>query len=213
MALKTSSDTAHWSEVAWMFSFFAKFFFSTMDFYGALSPGVIYIGHKLIRIIPISLISKYYYIKIMVISFRMLYHYTWNSKTNLNIVSSLDLNIISNKNDNHKHKHAHDTPPAIRAGGVLSSRFGWSGGQAGGCQICGTHISVTTWWIFSIRTSVKLSRPVVVHCRGHLPICPIWACPWAKNLSNQAALGPDFAERISLKPLDGFIPFEVLWNF
>ena len=108
MALKTSSDTAHWSEVAWMFSFFAKFFFSTMDFYGALSPGVIYIGHKLIRIIPISLISKYYYIKILVISFRMLYHYTWNSKTNLNIVSSLDLNFISNKNDNHKHKHAHD---------------------------------------------------------------------------------------------------------
>ena len=44
----------------------------------------------------------------MVISFRMLYHYTWNSKTNLDIVSSLDLNIISNKNDNHKHKLAHD---------------------------------------------------------------------------------------------------------
>ena len=108
MALKTSSDTAHWSEVAWMFSFFAKFFFSTMDFYGALSPGVIYIGYKLIRIIPISLTSKYYYVKIMVISFRMMYHYTWNSKTNLNIVSSLDLNIISNKNDNHKHKHSHD---------------------------------------------------------------------------------------------------------
>ena len=160
MALKTSSDTAHWSEVAWMFSFFAKFFFSTMDFYGALSPGVIYIGHKSIRIIPISLISKYYYVKIMVISFRMLYHYIWNSKTNLNIVSSLDLNIISNKNDNHKHKHAHDLiiciwiwftmygssisflsgvwwvyqkfhfyPSAIRAGGVLSSRFGWSGGR------------------------------------------------------------------------------------
>ena len=89
MAMKTSSDTTHWSEVAWMFSFFATFLFSTMDFYGALSPGVIYIGHKLIRIILISLISKYYYIKIMVVSFRMLYNYTWNSKTNLNIVFGL----------------------------------------------------------------------------------------------------------------------------
>ena len=164
-------------------------------------------------------------------------------------------------------------PSALWAGGVLSSRFGraggWPGGRAGGCQTCGTHISVTARWIFSIRSSVELSRPVVVHCHGHLPvwpiwacpwaknlsnlpqigsrlcgshisetgglmysiqsfmdlsrsvvvhchsylpICPIWVCPWAKNMSNQAALGPDFAEPISLKPLDGFIPFEVLWN-
>ena len=160
-------------------------------------------------------------------------------------------------------------PSALRAGGVLSSRFGRAGGRAGGCQTCGTHISVTAWRIFSIRSSMELSRPVVVHCHGnlpicpiwacpwaknlsnlpqigsrlcgthisetagwiypiqsfmdlsrpvdvqrhsYLPICPIWACPWAKNLSNQAALGPDFAEPISLKPLDGFIPFEVLWN-
>ena len=87
-----------------------------------------------------------------------------------------------------------------------------SGGRAGGYQTCGTHISVNAWRIFSIRSSVELSRPVVVHCHGHLPICPIWACPWAKNFSNQAALGPDFVEPISLKPLDGFIPFEVLWN-
>ena len=56
------------------------------------------------------------------------------------------------------------------------------GGRAGGCQTCGTHISVTAWWIFSIRSSVELSRPVGVHCHGHMPICPIWACPWAKNL-------------------------------
>ena len=146
---------------------------------------------------------------------------------------------------------------------------GWVGGRAGGCQTCGTHISVTAGWIFTVPSSVELSRPVVVHCHGHLPICPIWACPlaknlsnlaqigsrlcgthisettgwiypiwifmdlpgllvvqrhsylpicpiwacpWAKNLSNQAALGPDFVEPISLKPLDGFIPFEVLWN-
>ena len=156
-------------------------------------------------------------------------------------------------------------PSALRAGGVLSSRSG----RAGGCQTCGTHISVTAWCSFTVRSSVELSRPVVVHCHGHLPICPIWACPWAKNLSNlaqigsrlcgthisetagwiypiwsfmdlsgpvvvqrhsylpicpiwacpwaqnlsnQAALGPDFVEPIYLKPLDGFIPFEVLWN-
>ena len=146
---------------------------------------------------------------------------------------------------------------------------GRAGGRAGGCQTCGTHISVTAGWIFSVWSSMELSRPVVVHCHAHLPICPIWARPWAenlsnlpqigsrlcgshisetagwiypissfmdlsrpvvvychsylpichtwvcpsaKNLSNQAALGPDFAEPISLEPLDGFIPFEVLWN-
>ena len=48
---------------------------------------------------------------------------------------------------------------------------------------------------------------------SYLPICPIWACPLARNLSNQAALRSDFAEPISLKPLDGFIAFEVLWIF
>ena len=46
---------------------------------------------------------------------------------------------------------------------------GWAGGRAGGCQTCGTHISVTAWWIFSIRSSVELSRPVFVHPHGHLP--------------------------------------------
>ena len=63
------------------------------------------------------------------------------------------------------------------------------GGRAGGCQTCGTHISVTAWWIFSVRSSMELSRPVVVHCYAHLPICPIWACPWAKNLSNLPQIG------------------------
>ena len=46
--------------------------------------------------------------------------------------------------------------------------------------------------MFSVRSSVELSRPVVVHCRGHfthLPICPIWACSWAKNLSNLPQIG------------------------
>ena len=87
----------------------------------------------------------------------------------------------------------HFYPSALRAGGVLSSRSGradWrAGGQAGGCQTCGTHISVTAWWIFSVQSSMELSRPVVVHCHAHLPICPIWACPWAKNLSNLPQIG------------------------
>ena len=72
--------------------------------------------------------------------------------------------------------------PGGRAGGL-------AGGRAGGCQTCGTHISVTAWWIFSVRSSMELSRPVVVHCHAHLPICPIWACPWAKNLSNLPQIG------------------------
>ena len=72
--------------------------------------------------------------------------------------------------------------PGGRAGGR-------SGGRAGGCQTCWTHISVTAWWIFSVRSSMELSRPVVVHCHAHLPICPIWACPWAKNLSNLPQIG------------------------
>ena len=77
-------------------------------------------------------------------------------------------------------------PSALRVGGVLSSRSGRAGGRAdcwaGGCQTCGTNISVTACWIFSVRSSMELSRPVVVHCHAHMPICPIWACPWAKNL-------------------------------
>ena len=74
----------------------------------------------------------------------------------------------------------------VRAGGRAGGRVG---GRAGGCQTCGTHISVTAWWIFSIRSSVELSRPVVVHRHGHLPICPKWACPWPKNLSNSVQIG------------------------
>ena len=77
------------------------------------------------------------------------------------------------------------SPPGWR-GIVVTVR---AGGRAGGCQTCGTHISVTAWWIFSIRSSVELSRPVGVHCHGHMPICPIWACPWAKNLSNLPQIG------------------------
>ena len=52
---------------------------------------------------------------------------------------------------------------------------------------------------------MELPRPIVAQRHIYLPICPIWTCSWAKNLSNQAALGPDFAEPISLEPLDGSI--------
>ena len=66
---------------------------------------------------------------------------------------------------------------------------GRAGGLAGGCQTCWTHISVTAWRIFSIRSFVELAWPLVVHCHGHWPICPIWACPCAKNLSNLPQIG------------------------
>ena len=36
--------------------------------------------------------------------------------------------------------------------------------------------------------------------------------PIGQKLVTSAALGPDFPEPMSLKPLDGFILFEVLWN-
>ena len=65
---------------------------------------------------------------------------------------------------------------------------GWAGGQAA-AKLAETHISVTAWRIFSIRSSVELSRPVGVHCHGHMPICPLWACPWSKNLSNLPQIG------------------------
>ena len=83
-----------------------------------------------------------------------------------------------------------------------------AGGQEDGCQPCGTHISVIAWRIFSIRSSMKSSRPVVVHCHDHVPICPIWACPWTKSLSHL----PQIVERISLKSLDGFTTFKVSWT-
>ena len=93
----------------------------------------------------------------------------------------------------------------VRAGG-------WASGQAGGCQTCGTHISVTAWWIFSVRSSVELSRPVVVHCHGHLPLCPYGLAHGPKNCQICHKLGPDLADLIFLKPLDGVTPFKVSWT-
>ena len=70
----------------------------------------------------------------------------------------------------------------------------WAGGRAGGCQTCGTHISVTAWRIFSIRSSVELSRPVVVSfvSFAHLPHMGLpmgqklvkFATNWVQTLRN-----------------------------
>ena len=44
---------------------------------------------------------------------------------------------------------------------------------------------------------MDLPRHVIVQRHSYMPICPKWACPLARNLSNLAALRPDFAEPIS----------------
>ena len=82
------------------------------------------------------------------------------------------------------------TPQPSGLEGYCHGPGGRPGGRAGGCQTCGTHISVTAWWIFSIRSSVELSRPGV-HCHGHMPICPIhgpklvkFATNWVQTLRN-----------------------------
>ena len=33
---------------------------------------------------------------------------------------------------------------------------------------------------------MDLSTPVNVQCHSYLPICPIWACPWAKNFKSSS---------------------------
>ena len=37
-------------------------------------------------------------------------------------------------------------------------------------RLCGTHISETTGWIYTIYSSMELSRPVVVQHHGHLTL-------------------------------------------
>ena len=58
-----------------------------------------------------------------------------------------------------------------------------------GSRLCRRHIFKSTRQIYSIRSSMELCRLVVVQRHSNLPMCPIWACPWAKNLSNQVPLG------------------------
>ena len=55
--------------------------------------------------------------------------------------------------------------------------------------LCGNHSSETTGWIYSIRSCMECPRSVVVQHHNHLPTCPIWACPWTKNLSNLVPAG------------------------
>ena len=81
-----------------------------------------------------------------------------------------------------------------------------------GSRLCVSDISELLDGFTPFKFLMDLARPVVVHCHSYLPICPIWVCQSAKNLSNPAALGSDFGEPISLEPLDGFMPFEVIWN-
>ena len=78
-----------------------------------------------------------------------------------------------------------------------------------GYRLCGTHVSETDRQINSIRSFMQLSWPVIVQCQCNLPICPIWACPWATNLSNHIPLVSNFARHIYLKQLGGFTLFEV----
>ena len=72
-------------------------------------------------------------------------------------------------------------PSALQAGGVLSYPFRWVVMCVGnGFRYCGMHISENAGQIFSNRISVELSMHVDVQHHGHLAICPIWACLWAK---------------------------------
>ena len=100
-------------------------------------------------------------------------------------------------------------PSALLAGGVFSSQSGQAGGLEGGCQTWQTQVSVTVWGIFFIWSSFELTTPVLVHCLGHLPICPIWA---PKTCQIWHKLGLDILDCISLKLLDGFTPFKVSWT-
>ena len=75
-------------------------------------------------------------------------------------------------------------PSALRAGGVLSSRSGrvaaWLTGLPIGqklvksgstwARLCGTYISETAGWIYTIQSSMELSGPVVVQHHGHLTL-------------------------------------------
>ena len=86
----------------------------------------------------------------------------------------------------------HFYPSVLGAGRVLSS---WSGQllDLRDPYLCNRLTD------FLCSKFCKLSRPVIVHCHGHLPICPKWACPWTKNLSNLAQIG----SRLCRKQISG----------
>ena len=90
-------------------------------------------------------------------------------------------------------------PSALRAGGVLSSRFGRAGGWAGGCQTFGTHISVTAMTVTSI-THVWQRRSRLLPSTSDQPL--YIRCPWSRlNPTSKAAcvcsqLGPTSCHEI-----------------
>ena len=89
------------------------------------------------------------------------------------------------------------------SGGILHRVDGWAA-----ARLCRRHICGTAGWIFSIQSSMELSRPEVVLRHDHLPFAPYGLA--AIKLSNQVPLGSRLAEHISLKLLDGFALFQVL---
>ena len=50
--------------------------------------------------------------------------------------------------------------------------------------------------------------PVVVHRHSNLPICTIWASPWARNIQIKYHWGPDFAWCLSLKTAGWIYTFQ-----
>ena len=58
--------------------------------------------------------------------------------------------------------------------------------------------------------------PEVMHCHDHLPIFPIWDCPWTKILSNAARIesrlcGKQISETIGyILPKESFMGFSRL---
>ena len=114
------------------------------------------------------------------------------------------------------------SPPGWRGLSSRSGRAGgrvgvWAGGRAAGrpggrLPNLRNPYLCNRLMIFSIRSSVELSRPVGVHCYGHCPFAPYGLAHGPKTCQICHKLGPDFAERISLKLLDGFTPFKVPWT-
>ena len=87
--------------------------------------------------------------------------------------------------------------------------------DASGSRLCGTHIFESTGQIYFILSSMELSRAVVVQWHSNLPICLMWAyliAHGSKTCQIRYHWGPDIAEHISLKLLDGITRFEIVWK-
>ena len=61
---------------------------------------------------------------------------------------------------------------------------------------------------------LRRHRAHFVQCHNHLPICPLWACPCAKNLSNPTPAGSRLCGTHISETAEWIYtaPFEVLWN-